>query len=79
MVQIKSGKVIRIMDSQIANGEFEYLVKWDGGEYEATWEPSSEIKSRPGMVDAIKAFHAANPDSRKPNHRLLPTLYNEQT
>jgi hypothetical protein len=55
------------MDSQIANGKFEYLVEWDGDEYEATREPPPEVKSRLVMIDAINTFHAANPDSRKPN------------
>ena len=58
----KEYEVDKILDSQMKNSKFQYLVRWK--DYPArvdwTWEPESNIMHAP---EAIKDFHTRNPSA----------------
>ena len=55
-------KVDAIIDSRIYKGRLQYLVHWKGyDESERTWEPVSNLKNSPEIVDQFHASHPSTP------------------
>ena len=54
-------EVDAIIDSHIYKGKLQYLVHWKGyNESERTWEPASNLKNSP---EIIEQFHASHPSA----------------
>ena len=55
-------KVDTIIDSCIYKGKLQYLVHWKGyDESERTWEPASNLKNSPEIVEQFHASHPSAP------------------
>jgi hypothetical protein len=63
-----------ILNSRLVRSQWQYLIDWEG-DWKPTWEPFALLSGGLNMVEAIKAFHDANPDRPKPTQEMIPVLY----
>jgi len=57
-------EVEAVLDSRLASGKLEYLVKWENyGPEDNSWEPASHLRKSSQIT---KQFHQRNPDRPAP-------------